>query len=129
MIPIGGDHRVPRFQNRERAHRDCLLPDVEVAESLDEGPHEGLGRFLFEAADANHLAIELDLNLGAQGRGGRFRLRYGYARTFHYHKLSLPPCCKAGFAVAARLGLHIAAPLVLSPPTKHISDPLAMSRL
>ena len=60
MLAVGRDDRVVGLQRLHRADGDRLLADVEMQEAADLGGAVQLGAFLFEAADAHHLAQELE---------------------------------------------------------------------
>ena len=59
VVAIGGDDAVTLFHRRHDADDDRFLADVEVAEAADQPHAVHLARLLLEAADQQHVAIEL----------------------------------------------------------------------
>ena len=68
VLAVGGDDVVGRAQGRDRADAHGLLADAEVQEAADLALRVRLGRRLFDAADGQHLAIELRQELRAPRR-------------------------------------------------------------
>ena len=83
VVAVGGDDVVVLAHERAGADGDGFLADVEVEEAADLALVIDGQAALFEAADAHHLAVELDLLLGVErgvGRGLGVRAGHGDGR-------------------------------------------------
>ena len=74
MVAVTGDHRIlVAVERRLQTHRHGFLADIEVAETADQAEAVKLARLFFEAADQEHLLVEIQqLFLGSLER-----LRFG----------------------------------------------------
>ena len=63
VLAVGADDVVGRAQRRDGADAHALLPDAEVEKAADLALRVGLGRRLFDAADGEHLPVELEQQL------------------------------------------------------------------
>jgi hypothetical protein len=63
VLAIGADDVVGRAQRRDGADAHALLPDAEVQKAPDLALRVGLGRRFLDAADGEHLAIQLHQEL------------------------------------------------------------------
>ncbi len=78
VVAVGGDDVIVLAHERAGADGDGFLADVEVEEAADLAGIIDREAALLEAADAHHLAVELDLLLGAKrGVGGSLGVRAG----------------------------------------------------
>ncbi len=66
VIAIGRDDLIALLDRRLHADDDRLLTDIEMAKATDEAHAVELARPLLEAADEQHVAIELDERVLAQ---------------------------------------------------------------
>ncbi len=69
VVAIGGDELVALSPRHLHADDDRLLADIKVAEAADQPHAVELSRLLLEAADEQHVAIGLELLIGAEERG------------------------------------------------------------
>src|SRR5688572_31291061 len=60
MFAVTAENVIVFANSRDRADGDCFLSDVEVTEAADLAGDIHLRRLLFEAADKNHLTVEVD---------------------------------------------------------------------
>src|SRR5688500_20290297 len=60
MFAVTAENVIVFANSRDRADGDCFLSDVEVTEAADLAGYIHLRRLLFEAADKNHLTVEVD---------------------------------------------------------------------
>ena len=82
MVAIGGDQLVVGPDIGLHAHHHGFLADIEVAETADQPHAVKLTSPLFEAADQEHVAIELfeGFGIAASSVSGRFFLFFGAFR-------------------------------------------------
>ena len=61
VIAIAGDDAVqPRLQRRLQPHRDCFLADIQMAEAADQAEAVKLPGLFLEAADQQHLLVQIE---------------------------------------------------------------------
>ena len=95
VIAVGGDHRILVGGTRLQAGDHGFLPDVQVTEAGDQAHAVKLAGFFFEAADQQHLAVELQQLLRVRLRFGlrlRFAAALGGCFRWHFSKSSCRIC-------------------------------------
>jgi hypothetical protein len=68
VVAIAGDDLVARGERQLHADYDRFLADIEMAESADQPHSVHLARLFLEAADQQHVAVGLELDLLAEIR-------------------------------------------------------------
>jgi hypothetical protein len=66
VVAVVGDDVVFLAESPDRADRDGLFADVEVAETADLAVSVGFGALLLETADEDHLTVQVDQSLVAE---------------------------------------------------------------
>src|SRR5579864_2790731 len=81
MISVGGEYLIALFEAIECANGDGFLSNIEVAESADRLALILNQRRFFEAADAQHFAVELQQHVSAGNTfvGSHATVSFGYS--------------------------------------------------